>query len=153
MNRVERRFKDLAGATHRPGRKGDRMPPHKPAKPAAPQTSCDRGPDVPLLKLEVSTVQVVTFDFFYCFTPGHMIVRLDDTVLVDRPVPPPATVHVTIGPLSPGHHILSWLFHPVNLTWKAVSEISVDGVVKRRQTDDKSSPLHLVLDSVFLEVK
>ncbi len=130
------------------------MPPQKAAKTAAPQTSCDRGPDMPHPKpLKVSAGQAVTLDFFYCFTPGHMIVRLDDEVLVDRPVPPPATVHVDITPLSPGLHTLSWLFHPVSLTWKAVSEISVDGAVQRRRTDDNSSPLHLVLDSVFLEVK
>jgi len=130
------------------------MPSNTAPATAAPQTSCDRGPDTPpLVKLEVSTGQAITFDFFYCFTPGHMIVRLDDKILVDRPVPPPATVHVDVAPLPPGLHSLSWLFHPVNLTWKAVSEISVAGTVKRRQTDDNSSPLHLVLDSVFLEVK
>ncbi|HXO18946.1 MAG TPA: hypothetical protein VOA87_03370 [Thermoanaerobaculia bacterium] len=125
------------------------------AKNAAPQTPCDRGPDTdPVVKVTVTAGQPVSFDLFYCFTPGNMIVRLDDQVLMNQPVPPPATVHVDVAPLSPGLHTLSWLFHPVSINWKAVSEVSVGGSLKRRQTDDNTtSPLHLVLDSVFLEVK
>ncbi|HEY0780814.1 MAG TPA: hypothetical protein VGE98_00040 [Thermoanaerobaculia bacterium] len=125
-----------------------------PKQKAAPTTPCDRGPDTPpLVKLKVAQGQPVALDFFYCFTPGNMIVRLDDQVLVNRPVPPPETLHVDLPALPSGLHTLSWLFHPTNIKWKAASEVSVGGSVKRRQTTDNASePLHLVLDSVFLEV-
>ncbi len=123
-------------------------------KAASAAPPCDRGPDTKPrpLRLKVEAGKPVSFDFFYCFTPGHLIVKLDEVVLLDRVVPPPETVHLDVAPLPSGHHALSWLFRPINVTWKAVSEVSIAGVMKRRKSDDNNSPLSVVLDVVFLEV-
>jgi len=136
------------------------------ATPAAPLpvpsiTPCtERKPEMGGASITVPRGATVRFGFFYCLSPGRLIVRLgkvgelspDPTALMDQTVPPPEPVQLALPPLDPGSYVLSWSFVPAAPQWQTVAEVSVDDILRFRRIKTNQSNFPFPAGFLFLEV-
>ncbi len=128
--------------------------------PAPQASACNPLPVVGGVSQKVPQGAVVRFKFFYCTSPGHLIVRLGkvgdpapSTVLIDQDVPPPNSIDLHLPSTTPGNHALTWTFAPTDSkNWQTVSELHASEALRFRRFHSNQTHSPLVLGFLFLEV-
>lgn len=123
--------KKKAGATKSPAKAADAGKPA--AAEAQPQaTRCDEGgQEIVLGMISLHQEERVDLSLTLCLSAFSVRVFLDDAVLLaDDNVQDGA--QVTLPPLAPGIHSLTWTFIADVKPWKARSEVLVSGLTRFR---------------------
>jgi len=128
---------------------------------ASPASACSPMPTPGGVSQTIPAGAQVQFKFFYCTSPGHLIVQLgkvgdptaSSTVLIDQNVPPPPFVDLHLPLLPAGTYALTWTYAPAATdSWQSVSELHVAEVLRFRRFHSNATSSPLVLGFLFLEV-
>jgi len=137
------------------------MPTKSNQNPSSPASACNPLPTLGGVSQKVPQGAIMQFKFFYCSSPGHLIVRLgkvgdpsaQSNVLFDQNVPPPPFFDLHLPSLPPGSYALTWTYAPSKTDdWQSVSELHVDDALRFRRFHSNKTSSPLVLGFLFLEV-
>lgn len=114
-------------------------------------SACDQGTEVIVAVVTLHVGEPVDLRITLCQSPFQVVAFLDDQRIVDQ-ASIQNVVQVTLPPLPPGVHGLSWACMPLDNTWKVLSEVSIGSVVRFRQRKSNQSNIPLAHTFLLLQV-
>lgn len=115
-------------------------------------TRCDKTPEIVVAAITLDAGDDVDLRLTLCNAAFRVAAHLNNELLVDQS-PVNDEIDIALPELAPGLYGLSWSYLTNAASWKALSEISVNGVVRFRQQKGSVSTFPFQHSFVLLRVR